>query len=258
MKFGELLAEIRAEKGWSQHKLAIEANTTQRHLSFLETGRSQAPREMVVRLGEALELPLDRRAEMFESAGFISPYKVRRVSDEEIQKTLAMIEKFYLANWPFPAMVLDATWNILRYNQAAKNFLNFEHQPGDAAPNLMEIFMRSGLPQRIRNWEQASTSLYLRIRRHARRTIGFDQYLEKAESSGLFDHALQRIADASELPIFIPFELEMPDGNILKFSSTEGNLSAVHDAVVEELIFEMFLPLDEASEVILRQFGAAS
>ena len=75
MQFGEALAEERRASGMSQHRLALDVETTQRHISFLETGRSRPTREMILRLSDALELQPSRRADLFESAGFVSPYR---------------------------------------------------------------------------------------------------------------------------------------------------------------------------------------
>ena len=116
MHFGQILSSERRSRGFSQHHLAMDVETTQRHLSFLETGRSSPSREMILRLSDALDLPAGLRADLYEAAGFKSPYRRRAFKSEEIQTTISLLDRFVLDNWPYPAFTLNEDWDLIGMN----------------------------------------------------------------------------------------------------------------------------------------------
>ena len=114
--FGRLLRHWRHARGLSQLALAGEAETSSRHLSFLETGRTQPSREMVRRLGAALDLPLDERNALLLAAGFAPEFGHRELAAPEMTHVRRALAFILHQQEPFPALVIDAGWNIVMRN----------------------------------------------------------------------------------------------------------------------------------------------
>ena len=161
--FGQVLHRLRHELGLFQAVVAQQLGTTQRHVSFLETGRSQPSRTMLGRLVTDLNLSAGQRASLFEASGFRNPYKQRNFGSTEVAQTLDMIENRLLAHWPFPAFVLDADWTILRLNRPAQAMFGAFRDPESGELNAFSIFLSDRFRDLVENWEEASTSLYFRL-----------------------------------------------------------------------------------------------
>src|SRR5512134_3493602 len=110
---GNLLREWRQRRHMSQLDLAVEADISTRHLSFLETGRAQPSREMVLHLAEQLDLPLRERNVLLMAAGYAPAFPERRLDDPAMQPARAAIERLLAAHEPFPAMVVDRHWTLV-------------------------------------------------------------------------------------------------------------------------------------------------
>lgn len=257
--FGPVLKSVRMQYGLSQGQLAGKIGSTQRHVSFLETGRSQPTRSMIGRLTTELGLSAGQRAALFDASGFTNPYPRRDFSDAEIVQTLDMLEARVLAHWPFPAFVLSADWTILRLNAAAKAMFAPFLPPDNTAPNMLMMLISPEFLTLISNWEEASTALYFRLVAHADRSPEIARRLEELRTSGLFDHIPARMGTSDAAPIFVPIELSMPGGLNLRVTSVLGNLASIHDALVEGFDIEFVMPIDAASEAaMLTRLAAAA
>jgi len=255
MSFGQILSSERKSRGISQNRLANEVETTQRHLSFLETGRSKPSREMIVRLAEAMDLPQVRRGELYEAAGFVSPYKHRNLDNKSIRETIELLEKFALANWPYPGIIFDPQMNILSYNQSAKILFALPTDT-DAPLNIYDVLLDNGFMERVQNWEELSWAVYLRMRRQARKHPEFQTKLESFEAAGLFDDAIKRLANSAEVPAYIPIMIEFENGARLQFTSLEAGLSTVHDDILSGINVEFVIPLNDQSDTMMRALAA--
>jgi len=246
--FGSTLNTLRRELGLSQAALADKLRTTQRHVSFLETGRSQPGRAMLGRLVTDLGVNAAQRANLFAASGFHNPYKKRTLSSAEVSQTLDMIEKRLLAHWPFPAFVLDTDWNVLRANSQAQAMFAPFGALADGSLNVFTLFLSAAFRQIVDNWQEASTSLYFRLQAAAMHSDQIKNSFEDACATGLFDHISQSITSATDMPVFVPVVLNQPDGSKLRATSLLGHLVSVHDALVEGFEIELMLPVDEESE----------
>src|SRR6516165_11912682 len=121
--FGVLLRNWRGVRRVSQLDLALDAEISTRHLSCVETGRAQPSREMVLRLAEALEVPLRERNAMLLAAGYAPLYRQTGLDAPELEAARRAVELFIVQLEPYPVLVLDRYWNILRMNAGAKRFL---------------------------------------------------------------------------------------------------------------------------------------
>lgn len=249
--FGPALKELRGQLGLSQSALALELGTTQRHVSFLETGRSQPGRAMIARMVAELDLSAAQRAALFDASGYRNPYKRRSFDSAEVTEALDLIENRLLVHWPFPAFVMDPDWNVLRINAPGAAMFGAFAGGDNRAINLLELFLSPQFRNLIGNWEEASATLYFRMQAAAGHSAFIAEKLESARAGGLFDHISGAILSADEIPIFVPITMNRPDGVQLKLTSMMGQLVSVHDALVEGFEIELMVPVDAASEACL-------
>lgn len=248
--FGEALRAVRRDLGLSQEAVAHAVATTQRHVSFLETGRSAPTRAMIGRLVAGLGLTAAHRAALFAASGFRNPYPSRALDGEALQAILDLMSRQVLRHWPFPAFVVDRDWNFLRTNKAGARMV----AAFGGVSNMHALFLSPAFSALVTNWEYASASFYTRIQEVARRSPAVRAALEAAVEDGRFDHVASVLGGTEEVPVYVPIEVQLPDGARMRFTSMHGRWAAVHDAVAEQLEVEFLVPLDEASEAVV---GAA-
>src|SRR6478736_4261172 len=118
---GRLLKEWRGRRGYSQLDLAVAARTTQRHLSFIESGRAVPSRDMVLRLGATLSLPLRQQNALLLAAGYAPAWKERDLSTPDLAVVNRALDYMLAQHEPYPAFVIDRCWNLLRANRGALN-----------------------------------------------------------------------------------------------------------------------------------------
>ncbi|MEO0606296.1 MAG: helix-turn-helix domain-containing protein [Myxococcota bacterium] len=242
--FGPTLRALRHELRLSQEALAEAVGSTQRHVSFLETGRSAPTRAMLGRLVAALRLTAAQRAALFEASGFRSPYPRRQLDDAELLHTLDLLTEQVLGHWPFPGFLVDRDWRFLRSNAAGAKMIGMFGDP----PDMFSLFLSPAFRGLVENWEQASGSFYTRIQEVAQRSERVRQALDRAVAEGGFAHVSRVLAGTDDVPVYVPIVVKLPDGPRMSFTSLHGRLVSVHDAVAERLEVELMVPLDEASE----------
>jgi transcriptional regulator with XRE-family HTH domain len=128
--FGRLLKDWRGRRGLSQLGLAVAARTTQRHLSFIESGRAVPSRDMVLRLGATLSLPLRQQNALLLAAGYAPAWKERDLSTPDLAVVNRALDHMLAQHEPYPAFVIDRCWNLLRANRGALNLTEFLTRPG--------------------------------------------------------------------------------------------------------------------------------
>ncbi|MEO8061072.1 MAG: helix-turn-helix domain-containing protein, partial [Burkholderiales bacterium] len=119
LTFGTQLRGWRQRRRLSQLALAVDAEVSTRHLSFVETGRAMPSREMVLRLANRLEVPLRERNRLLTAAGFAPMYVERPLDDPALAVARAAVEQILKAHEPFPALAVDRHWNLVFHNAAA-------------------------------------------------------------------------------------------------------------------------------------------
>lgn len=249
--FGQTLKHLRHALSLSQEQFAIDIGSTQRHISFLETGRTRPTRAMLGRIMTALRLSHGQRAELFAASGFHNPYQTRDMKDKEMQEALDMIDTRILSNWPFPAFALDSAWNILRANPPAQNLLAPFVAPGDAG-NLLSVFISPAFAGLVDNWEQVSTSFYFRTVAAAEKDADLRSALADAQARGIFEHIPRYMTEADEVPLYHAARLRMPDGTVLELASVVAHLAASVDAAMSGIEIEFMFPMDDTSDEALR------
>ncbi|MFG5379780.1 helix-turn-helix domain-containing protein [Yoonia sp. R2-816] len=250
--FGQVLSAVRGALGLSQMALASQLESTQRHISFLETGRSRPTPHFLTRICTQLNLSADQRSNLFAASGYANPYQVRRFDDTDVGATLDMIERRVLANWPFPALVLDASWNILRMNDAAKVFFGGLSNDDDNSASFLRQILSPDFMAIIANWEEVSPVLYFRLQAAAAESPDIAAAFSDAKSKGLFDHLPRLMIEQDRAPVYVPIQIRLPQGGIINMTSMVGHIASVQDALVAGFEVELMIPTDDASERALR------
>ena len=142
-KFSHLLRHWRQQRRLSQLDLAGEANVSARHLSFLESGRSQPSREMVQLLGVALDLPLEERNVLHVAAGFVPPYGGGEQVAENLPYVRQALDFMLRQQEPYPAIVIDGRWDIRLRNEATKRMFSVFHQSYEVEPAIANNAMHT-------------------------------------------------------------------------------------------------------------------
>ena len=248
--FGTLMRLWRQRRRLSQLDLAIEADVSSRHVSFMETGRSAPSRAMVLRLAAVLDVPLRERNQLLLAAGLAPVYAERSLADPDmaaVREGLAHVLKAYE---PYPCLAVDRCWNIVATNAGAAVLMQDVAPRLLDEPNALRISLHpDGLAPRIRNLGQWRHHVIGRLRREvavsASETLA--ALLAEIESyPGGFDetHDLGGVV--------VPLRLAGPDGSVLTFLSTVTTFGTALDLTAAELSIEAFLPADEATAAALR------
>jgi transcriptional regulator with XRE-family HTH domain len=257
---GPLLRQWRVHRGLSQLALALEANVSQRHLSFVESGRSGPSREMIGRIAHALDLPLRARNELLVAAGFAPTYGERSLDQADMDGVRDILTRILTHHDPYPAMVLDRAWNFVMRNAANRRIVSTlldGVDPEAAAPGhpvnfLRLMFAEHGLRRRVRNWDQVGPGLLARLRREARAYPGSPSELLLGELAPDAERWVDT-RPGHDLPApTIPLELEIRPGLVVRLTNTLTTFGTPLDVNVQELRIEMSFPMDDVSEAYLR------
>lgn len=256
---GPLLKHWRAVRRVSQLDLALQAHVSQRHLSFVETGKAQPSRQLLVHLGEVLDLPLRDRNALLQAGGYAPRYPETDWDDPAMAPARRAVEFLLEQHEPYPAVVLDRRWNLVTANQAAGALLSQVASPAaleDSAGNVMRLLVHpEGLRHAIVNWREVAAELVERVRTEAA------GYPDDADLQVLAAELIEAIGPVPErapdtpLEVLIPIHLRLADRDIRTFSMLATVGSAL-DVTLSELVIELFHPADEASAAALRQLAA--
>ncbi len=254
--FGTALRALRQTLGLSQLALAHRLGSTQRHLSFLETGRSRVTEGFLQRLCGELNLSAAQRSALFEASGLRNPYPQRALDDAQIIDALDTIKQRLLDNWPFPAFALDRDWTILRANKgAARMFAGFGFDLNENQ-SLLSLVLSPAFHAAIRNWEAVSLGFYFRLQAAAEGNTEVRAAFEAARASGLFDDIPARITDTRPEAPMTCVELALPDGALLRMTPFVGHFATIQDTRLEAIEIELMVPLDDTTETSLRSLSS--
>ena len=169
-QLGELLRYWRQERGKSQLDLSMDTGISQRHLSFVESGRSAPSRDFLSIVSDALNIPLRERNVLLLASGYAPQYSEQGVDAEQTAIVTRAIDRMLRQHEPHPALVLDRHWNVVRTNQAAPRFfgafVDLEMRPKPR--NLLDLmFDPAGMRPFVEEWEKVAAGLLQRVRREA-------------------------------------------------------------------------------------------
>jgi len=267
--FGLLLKQWRSQRAFSQLDLAVTSQVSQRHISFLESGRAKPSREMVLQLADVLEIPLRQQNLMLTAAGFAPIHAETDLSAPEMAAIRKALDFMLRQQEPYLAIVVDRYWNLLLTNNAATRLLTAfiapeelqTHFYRDGKVNLMRaMFHPQGLRPFIVNWENFSGHLLQRLHREAIADGESEQSRalldELMNDPGIAEtwHQTDRTAQNTMLLTVHLKRAELE----LQFFSTIATLGTPYDITLQELRIECLFPADEVTEQSWKQINLAS
>jgi transcriptional regulator with XRE-family HTH domain len=261
--FPDALRYWRAKRGYSQLQLSALGAVSQRHLSFLESGRSLPSKELILRLGVVLDIPLRQRNVMLLAAGFAPAYQERQLADPEMAVVRDALDFMLAQQAPYPALVVDRLWNLQMCNEPAAGMVKWllgmpaqQPIPLGGALNVPRLMLDpDGLRPFLRNWQDVGADLLYWIQREAMsdgphseasRLLG-----ELAALAG-FDASRQGANLERQALPFLPVKIAK-DGVALNLFTAIATLGTPRDVTLHELRIESFFPADAATAQWFRQ-----
>ena len=246
---GALLQHWRRERRMSQLVLSHEAGVTQRHVSFVESGRANPSREMVLTLARALDVPLRERNQMLLAAGYAPHYRETGLDDQSMTLVRAALDRVLAHHEPYPAVLMDRHWDVIGANDAAQAMFAFLLGGPPPEPANVVRLMFTALRPHVANWEQAGEALVQRVHREAvggvpdpRTTELLDEVLAQPGIP-----AAWRTPDfaATHLPL-IPVRFAKQGVEVAYFSLVT-TVGTPQDVTLQEIRVESLFPADEAT-----------
>jgi len=262
--FGALLRAWRQRRRRSQLDLALDAEVSQRHLSFVESGRAAPSREMILRLAEQLDVPLRERNTLLLAAGYAPLYAERPLDDPAMQAARGMVDQILRAHLPHPALAVDRHWHMVAANAAiAPLMLGVEDAALLAPPvNVLRLSLHPrGLAPRIANLPEWRGHLLERLRRQVA-TSADPALVSLLAELAAFDAAPAGSAAVgtatTHFPdgIAVPLQLETAQGR-LSLISTTTVFGTPTEVTLSELAIEAFYPADDVTAERLKRLSRA-
>ena len=257
--FGPLLREARRLRHLSQLDLALQAEVSQRHLSFLESGRAQPSRSMVTALAEALDLSMRERNRLLNSAGFAGIYPQRTLEAADMAPIREALDLMLRHHEPFPAIVVDRAWNLFSANAAMQRMLAaiddvdalWDRTCGDGPHNILKLTLHpQGLRPLILNLDEIVPPLLARTAREAMEHAEIQPVLDEVLAYPDLPRRFRQIdLAASRLPV-LPTHFRL-GGNDLRVFTTLTTFGTPLDVTTDELRVEALFPADDASRALL-------
>jgi len=258
--FGARLRWWRAHRGLSQLALAGEADISQRHLSFLESGRTEPSRDMVLRLAAALDLTLRQQNALLLAAGFAPVWRESDLAAAELAEVARALDHMLARQEPYPAFVVDRRWKVLRANAGAASMVAFLTGAQAAATdgvNLADALMSpAALRPLIVNWDEVA--LYFL------RGVQADAVADATPETAALLKRLLAYPDAPKLSQLAPQESHGPvltihfrkDRTSLHLFTTIATLGTPHDVTLQEIRIECFFPSTDETARLFEQWAA--
>ncbi|GAB3405901.1 helix-turn-helix domain-containing protein [Flindersiella endophytica] len=249
---GELLRDWRQRRRLSQLDLALDAEISSRHLSFVETGRSRPSSEMILRLAERLEVPLRERNQLLLAGGFAPAYSESKLDAPEMSAVTSALRRLLDAHEPNPALIVDQGWDLVDANAGVDLFLT------GAAPHLLEPPVNAlrlslhpdGMASRIANLAEWRAHILARLRRQAERS-GSAELVTLWEELRAYPGGEQ--PETGHGSIVVPLRYRYAETE-LSFVSISAAFGTPMDVTVEELAIEAFYPADPKTAAFISGF----
>jgi transcriptional regulator with XRE-family HTH domain len=264
---GPLLRRWRESRHLSQLELALEAEVSARHISFLETGRAEPSRKILLTLSNVLDVPLRERNFLLLAAGYAPVYGETSLDDPRMLQVRAAVEVILKSNEPRSAIAHDRHWNVVMANGAFVRFLTatLGKEPAGLLPlsvstpprlNVLRlVFDPNGVRKIIVNWEAIARSLLNEAYR--RLAWARDDTLKELIAEILSYPGVPARWREPELEapheLILPMEL-MLNGKVARMFSTVTTVATPHDVTLQELHVEVFYPADAETEAVLKVY----
>ncbi len=261
--FPGLLRDWRRKRRLSQLDLALSSGVSQRHVSFLESGRANPSRNMILQLSETLDVPLRDRNDWLTAAGFAPQFRTRALDDPQMVQVMSAVRMILAAHEPFPAVALDRAWNIRMSNRPFDRLSDLLgddvwDRVGGGERNLMRLFFHPrGIRPLVTNWAAVGPLIWRRAQREAEMLGGQEMKAVLADLAPDQDaHILWSVAETALLPV-LPFNMLVVDQAISMFAII-ATLGTAQDVTADELRIETLFPADPRTEALFRGMAAAA
>lgn len=251
---GNQLRVWRERRRLSQLDLAGRAGISTRHLSFVENGRSQPTADMILRLAEHLEVPLRERDRLLLAGGYAPRFDRQAVNPDSLEVVMGGLRDLLDAHMPYPALLLDTSWDVVDTNAAAGRLL-VGCDPSLLEPpvNALRVSLHPlGLAPRIRNLDAWADHL---IRQVSNRALHTHDPVLRELAGELARYVSPTVAQIrpSAAPV-LTLELDTDDG-LMRFFTVAAQVETPNDSLLEGLHLETFLPADGSTRAALRRSG---
>jgi len=257
---GDLFREWRQRRRLSQMELALGADISTRHLSFLETGRSVPSREMVLHLAEQLDVPLRERNSLLLAAGYAPAFRERPLDDPALADARKAVDLLLAGHEPYPALAIDRHWTLLAANGAATRLLAGVPAAQLQPPlNVLRLSLHpDGLAPRIANLPEWRLHLLARLRRQVDITADpvLADLMRELQDYPVAAGPWSGVATAEPVAASVVVPLRLVAGPVtLNLISTTTVFGTPVDITLSELALETFFPADAATAAILRKLA---
>ena len=259
--FARLLRDWRQKRRLSQLDLALSSGVSQRHVSFLESGRANPSRAMILQLSETLDVPLRDRNDWLTAAGFAPIFRHRALDDPQMDQVMNAVRMMLKVHEPYPAVALDRAWNVRMSNGpfdrlGAMLGDDIWERVGGGERNLMRLFFHpQGIRPFITNWSAVGPLMWRRAQREAEALAGAEMKAVLEDLAPLQDtHILWSAADTALLPV-MPFTMQIEAVKMSMFAVV-ATFGTAQDITADELRIETLFPADAETESLFRSAAA--
>ena len=252
--FGDVLRDWRQARRMSQLDLALAADVSARHISFLESGRAEPSRAMTLKLAAALDMPKAAANEALRAAGFAGVFPVLSPNAADLAPVRRAISMTLKAHNPYPGIAINRGWDVIEANDSAKALF----AALGAGPNMIEFLIFLGGLDIVENWEETAYLALLRLRSEIAH-LGGDPRLEDF-AARLAAHPRLKGADLSTIDLdqaVIPTVFRLGDTRLSVFS-TIAAFGSVQEVAASEIRIELMYPADEATAAFFRAFAGGA
>ena len=261
--FPRMLRDWRQKRRMSQLDLALSSSVSQRHVSFLESGRANPSRAMILQLSETLDVPLRERNAWLTAAGFAPLFRTRPLDDPQMAQVMNAVRMMLSSAEPFPAIALDRAWNVRMANKPFERLgamlgENVWERIGGDQPNLMRLFFHpQGIRSLVTNWAAVGPRIWRRARKEAE-ALGGQEMKAVLDALEPFQdpEILWSAVDAALLPV-LPFNMEV-GGLRLSMFAVVATFGTAQDVTADELRIETLFPADADTEALFRNAASGA
>lgn len=252
---GSLMRYWRGMRGKSQLDISLDTGISQRHISFIESGRSTPSRQTLLDIAQALDVPFRERNALLQSAGYAAIYSESPLEALETQGLRKALHRMLNQHAPFPALVMDRYWNVLLANDCSPRFFNnFVDMSARTGPrNMLHLmFDPDGMRPFIVNWEQTARSLVERVHRESVGRVIDDKTSELLRSLHAYPDVGQEWTTRN--PAIVPSHSPViplsfaKDGVVMNYFSMVTTVGTPQTISAQELRIESMFPADDATE----------
>ena len=243
---GIILKQWRTQRRYSQLQLALELGISSKHISFLETGRAQPSRQMLLNIAMFLTITKSEINRALITAGFAPAYLKRDIKHQDMKPVFTAINQILENHMPYPAIVLNQNWDLVQANQAALTLLT---QTGfNGYTNFLEALINDDENNSsIINWQESMAQVLIRLRNEICASGSNEQLetYEKQLSKKVNDETILQVFESKDTVLNTQLKI---DGKLYSFFSIFANLGAVQDVAISEFKIEMMFPANETTQ----------